>query len=297
MKIRILFALLILPAVLLAGEGAQLTVTSAQADFAIGRLTIKGSQFGSEAPTVMLSGQPLTVVTFTSESIEAMLPAGIAPGTYVLSVSRGGSGNVNDAKTATLHVTLGTAGPKGDKGDQGLQGPKGDKGDTGPQGIQGPKGDTGLIGALEGLNSLPCVRGAQAGLAGIFYDDNGVATLECLLLDGINNSARTAQRIDFDCGSGSLSQSGTTAPAGTSDWFNVRFAHCGKSPIRIQLAADPGIHFDVNNDPEGRDRIVTAVTSFDVTDPFPDLYLRIYGDASVLGNWKLTLHACDGFCR
>ena len=125
----------------------QLVISSAQVDFGIGRIYVAGKNFGSAtAPEVKLNDQVLTLNSFTDGTVDAMLPAGIAPGSYILRVSRGPSTTQNDV----FDVTLGAVGPKGDKGDkgeQGLQGPKGDKGDQGIQGPKGDKGDTGAAGA------------------------------------------------------------------------------------------------------------------------------------------------------
>lgn len=146
MRIKIaVLAMSMLLALSAVADDAQLAITSAEADFAIGRIYVKGKNFGNDAPLVKLSGQVLTVMSFTTESIDAMLPAGIAPGTYVLVVSRG-PGNDNNGKSESLDVTLGAAGARGPKGDQGLPGPKGEKGDRGDKGDKGDKGDAGSPG-------------------------------------------------------------------------------------------------------------------------------------------------------
>jgi hypothetical protein len=128
-----------------AAHAQKTSITSAAADFAIGRLYVTGTFDTSPAPNVVLDGQTLTVNSFTNTSIDAMLPAGIAPGTYRLEVSV-------RQHSDTLDVTLGSAGPQGAKGDTGTVGPQGPPGATGPagaqgpQGVAGPKGDTGATG-------------------------------------------------------------------------------------------------------------------------------------------------------
>ncbi len=118
----------------------QLVITSVQVDFGIGRMYVSGKNFGSAtAPEVKLNEQVLTVMSFTDGTIDAVLPAGIAPGSYILNISRGPSTTQNDV----FDVTLGAVGPKGDKGDKGDVGPQGA---TGAQGLAGPKGDTGATG-------------------------------------------------------------------------------------------------------------------------------------------------------
>ena len=68
------------------GPFAPLVVTSASADDGI--LTIRGSGFGAAAPYVRLGGLPLVVLSSNREEIEAQLPDGIAPGSYLLLVAR-----------------------------------------------------------------------------------------------------------------------------------------------------------------------------------------------------------------
>src|SRR6266540_2454501 len=93
----------------------QLMIASAQVDFGIGRMYVNGKNFGSTtAPEVKLNDQLLFVMSSTGESIDAVLPAGIQPGSYLLHVSRGTSTTQNDV----FDVTLGAVGPKGDKGEK-----------------------------------------------------------------------------------------------------------------------------------------------------------------------------------
>lgn len=123
---------------LTAAPSSQLVITSAQVDFGIGRIYIAGSNFGSAiAPEVTLNGQLLIVMSFTDGTIDAVLPAGIAPGSYLLRVSRGSSSTQNDV----FDMTLGAVGPKGDKGEKGDKGDRGGAGPAGPPGPQGPPGD------------------------------------------------------------------------------------------------------------------------------------------------------------
>ena len=142
----ILFFLVIAAPIFAGDPPPQLVISDAQVDFVNGRIAIHGRNFGSDVPTVKLAGQLVTVSSASDTSIDATLPAGIAPGTYVLNVSRGTATTQSDV----FDLTLGAVGPKGDKGDQGLpgaKGDKGDKGDTGATGAPGAKGDTGAPGA------------------------------------------------------------------------------------------------------------------------------------------------------
>jgi hypothetical protein len=111
-----------------------------------GLVTIRGANLTATGlPEVRLSGHllALPVTASSSEEIVAQLPAGVAAGSYLITL-----GKAADDRHE-FYITLGIAGPQGPKGDTGAQGPKGDTGATGPQGpqgAQGVKGDTGEAG-------------------------------------------------------------------------------------------------------------------------------------------------------
>jgi hypothetical protein len=132
------------------------------------QLTINGSGFTPGTASVLLGDYgPLAVTTQTATKLVVTLPAGLTPGSYVLSVQIGATTANADESVATIGA-VGPAGPTGATGAQGstgptgatgatgamgamgamgLQGVKGDKGDTGatgPQGAQGPQGPTAL---------------------------------------------------------------------------------------------------------------------------------------------------------
>ena len=109
------------------------------------QLTIKGEDLGSLKPFVTLDGLPLAVSSFTPTLVTAWLPAGLLPGSYLLTLQMGG----NPQKSALFDVAIGAIGPKGDKGNPGPQGPSGTAGPAGPQGPQGPAGPPGAGGASE----------------------------------------------------------------------------------------------------------------------------------------------------
>ena len=92
-------------------------ITSVEVNFGIGRIYIKGKNFGADAPAVTLSGQSLTLNTSTAESIDAVLPAGTQPGSCLLEVSCRPSTTHNDL----FDLTLGAVGPQGPHG---VPGPK-----------------------------------------------------------------------------------------------------------------------------------------------------------------------------
>jgi outer membrane protein assembly factor BamB len=146
MKTRTLLlsaCLVFFASVLFAASPNQVEITTTEIDFGIGRIFINGRNFTLAIPTVKLADTSLQVLSSTDTRIDAMLPPGVGPGSYVLTVARPGN-SPNDS--ATFDVTLGAVGPQGPKGDtgpQGPQGPKGDKGDKGETGAQGPAGPAG----------------------------------------------------------------------------------------------------------------------------------------------------------
>ena len=144
-----------------AGGSKQLVITDAAADAGLTTLVIRGFNLdgdndkGKKTLAVLIGGHatPLTVVSASSTQITALLPVGIAPGSYLLTVDYGNS-HESDQSWITLGAT-GAQGPKGDpgaagspgpKGDPGAQGPKGDPGAQGPQGEPGPQGPAGVKG-------------------------------------------------------------------------------------------------------------------------------------------------------
>jgi len=128
-------------------------------------LTITGSGFTSRT-SVSLSGIPLSLTSITSGRIQASLPAGIAPGDYLLRVRAG--------DTATWNLTLGAVGPRGpagEKGALGAVGPMGPAGAIGPMGPVGPMGPQGVPGpmGLAGQDGAPGTQGpvGPQGLQGL----------------------------------------------------------------------------------------------------------------------------------
>lgn len=109
------------PALAAPGSPPRLVIVSVSADVVAETLTIDGTSFGNDTPVVTLNGTPLTVPIWTPSHIEATLPAGLAPGTYLLTVSRGPATTQFDA----FNVTLGAAGPQGPAGPTGPPGPPG----------------------------------------------------------------------------------------------------------------------------------------------------------------------------
>jgi collagen triple helix repeat protein len=198
-----------------AGVSAQLVlpppiITRVAADDALRSLHISGTNFGDTTPTVKLSDIALVVAQFSDTDIVAMLPSGIARGSYGLLVIRSGPVSVH---SVPFQVTLGSVGPgapsgppgppgppgphgaQGPQGAQGLQGPAGRPGPVGPQGPRGPQGSSGLSGlTLESVKDsvlpfsrksvfTPCPAGKFPISGGVFtaggmnVTDNGPETV------------------------------------------------------------------------------------------------------------------------
>src|SRR5262249_37795111 len=80
----------------------------------------KGEKFGDRQGRVTLGSQDLQpILSWTATEIEAALPAGLAPGTYKLTVTRGPA----STQTFTVDVTIGAQGPPGPPGPPGPTGP------------------------------------------------------------------------------------------------------------------------------------------------------------------------------
>ena len=118
---------------------ARPVIISAVPDAALSpaHLAITGTDLARNAPPVVrLDGLPVSVSAFTPTAVTVSLPAGLKPGSYLLTVEPNGHGE-NGAK---FDVALGAVGPKGDPG---APGPAGPQGATGPAGAQGPTGPIG----------------------------------------------------------------------------------------------------------------------------------------------------------
>jgi hypothetical protein len=105
---------------------ALLVVNAASAEDGV--LTIRGVNFGVVAPYVTLGGVPLVVLASDREEIQAQLPDGTPPGSYLLLVAR----NPHHVPFYLFDVTIGAAGPQGEQGSRGPQGEQGPPGPPGP---------------------------------------------------------------------------------------------------------------------------------------------------------------------
>lgn len=94
-------------------------------------ITIYGNDFIQSSnkkiislPEVSLAGDPLEVTSYTNDQINALLPADITDGSYLLEVLAANS----KSKYATFDLTIGATGLTGPQGPQGIQGPPGASG-------------------------------------------------------------------------------------------------------------------------------------------------------------------------
>jgi len=173
-------------------------IVKAQPNSTISQLTIEGTNFGYDAPTVTFNGLKLMVVSHTPTKVVVALPAGLPPATYLLTLTRhdkdrdrdsdifdvtiGGSGPAGPQGPVGPPGSVGPPGPKGDtgapgptgaKGDPGAQGPTGAKGDPGAQGptgatgAQGAKGNPGAAGQSVAGTDVP--PGANCPYGGVMY--------------------------------------------------------------------------------------------------------------------------------
>jgi hypothetical protein len=99
-------ALMALPS-LNAGTAEAPAIASATVDYAANRVTLTGSNFSPAGvpPTVAFESATLALVSFTDQSAAASLPAGWAPGSYLLAVTN------SSHQTGVYRMTLAAAPP------------------------------------------------------------------------------------------------------------------------------------------------------------------------------------------
>src|SRR5260221_9386131 len=129
-------------AVPLAADNANsIVITSASYNPTTQMLAIEGNNF-TLGTSVWIERAPLTVISASQKWIEASLPTP-APGTYLLTVSKGNSAG----DTASFVIAIGNTGPTGPTGPMGPTGATGATGAKGDQGVAGPTGAAGATGA------------------------------------------------------------------------------------------------------------------------------------------------------
>ena len=119
-------------------------ITEARADTSSTTLTVLGSNLPTNA-RLTLGGiaAPLVVKSASATRIEAALPPGIVPGSYLLTIGAIKSNGKVDDDGDAFWVALGA---QGATGPQGPAGPAGATGATGQQGLAGPQGPAGAMG-------------------------------------------------------------------------------------------------------------------------------------------------------
>ncbi len=163
-----------------ADSSRDVTITEARANADNTILQVTGANFSGGTPKLTLgkTATPLTITLATPTQIEALLPAGFAPGSYLLTLTvskhkKDKGDDSEDNRGDEFWVTLGAAGPQGPigaigpqglAGATGAQGPAGPQGQTGPAGSQGPIGATGPAGSQGPMGAMG--PAGQQGLAG-----------------------------------------------------------------------------------------------------------------------------------
>lgn len=143
-----------------ASNDNDAVITEVRANAAGSALVVTGANLGGGTPKLTLGtlATPLAVTSASSTQIVAQLPAGVSPGSYLLTLTVGKrkdkSGDDEEARGDEFWVTLGAAGSQGPAGATGAQGPAGPAGATGPQGPAGPVGATGPQGPAGPSGSL-----------------------------------------------------------------------------------------------------------------------------------------------
>ena len=189
-----------------AAIAADPVILEARADAAGVSITITGTDLDDGTPRLTLGGivTPLVVTSASETRIVALLPPGLTPGSYLLSLSlsrgRGGGGGGGGGRGDEFWLTLGTAGPAGPVGATGATGSAGPMGPAGPVGAAGPAGPRGPGGVLI-VNSLGAVIGSFAG----FADDTFTAVKDGYLfrfrLDGrfVPDDPGVLRYLSADC--------------------------------------------------------------------------------------------------
>ena len=142
----------------MAQRTTPLQVNAVVADAGLTRLTVRGVSFPTPTRSYLMvylrgSRLPLTILSGDPNTIEAQLPPGLDPGSYMVVVT--------DLRGAELDSFAATLGSSGQQGPTGPAGPQGVPGPTGPQGDVGPVGPIGLTGSQgpQGIQGVPGMMG------------------------------------------------------------------------------------------------------------------------------------------
>jgi len=208
-------------------------VSYAQHDESTNELGVIGTDFGSTAPIVTLSGFQLVVSAFSNTEIIAAIPPAIEPGTYILRISRGGK---NPALSEAFYVALGATGAAGPQGPPGPQGPQGVQG---TQGTQGPQGANGMTGPA-GPQGVPGPQGPQ-GITGPQGPQGPGLLARTLLRYNTGNSLAptSAYALVRTLGSFTKQQAGTVVKLTWTSHGSVQGSFCDFQ-LRIDGTTDEG---------------------------------------------------------
>lgn len=143
---------------------SQPAITEARVEGGV--LHILGANLGAGIPRITLGAMPLVVVAVTTTQVDAIVPATVVPGSYLLTIDLASDNGRTNAASPEVRfdefwVTVGAAGPQGvpgPVGPDGVAGPPGSPGPSGPAGAQGPQGPQGPAG--------PAGKDGAPGLAG-----------------------------------------------------------------------------------------------------------------------------------
>jgi len=254
-----------------AADKNRLLIVSARANFTDNTVTIQGQNFGTGTPTVRLDGIRLVVTSSSAKKIVAKLPAGILPGSYLLTVKAAGHGEGDEGHNHfdAFDITLGAVGPQGPMG---MVGPRGPQGPQGPQGMTGMTGQTGPQGPAGTLALAGKSCPAHSFVTG--FDANGAPQCSCVA-ESFNDSITSVSvptgilNINHEVWPGKIDTLGTdpcsvtvVEPSGAIDlvgslgdgWtvkaIGTGFSHCalmvGKADCRSPLAFSNDV---INNRP------------------------------------------------
>ena len=122
-----------------AANNYPFIIEAVTVDLPANTMTIYGQNFIWDSkklqtpPQVFLAGTPLVLNSYSENQIDAVLPAGITDGGYLIELL---AGNTRNSFT-TFNLTIGATGATGAQGPQGVQGPQGPQGAAGTNGVSG----------------------------------------------------------------------------------------------------------------------------------------------------------------
>lgn len=150
-----------------------------------------------------------------------------------------------------LKGTPGDAGRAGSDGISGAPGAKGSDGRSGADGSSGNDGQAGsdgapgIVGELDDLQGIPCVRASAAGTVSMTFTATGDASFFCELLmepDALeeNDASTSASPVTFQ-GAGRTvhaSVDANVAPRGDDDWYTFTVTNYGSNGGNLAIDLD-----------------------------------------------------------